>query len=248
MKHVMSIKIRDSQVDSKNQLRPTELLGLFGDVATSQLESENIDYINMRNFNGEAFIVSTMTVEILEAINRNDNVDVYTWYTKSKGAIFPRSYQVIKNGNILAKGFAKWALYDVKNKKFILQKDFDKFKRFEEHDINMDIREKIKINDDDLIKVGTEKIFYDLIDVNLHLNNSKYANLLARYIPNVEQKTITSLNLNFKNEAKYCDNIEIYMKKINNIEEIDKRADEIYYFKTMVGENINVRATIGTKK
>ena len=64
----------------------------------------------------------------------------------------------------------------------------------------------------DIFSVYTGQI-YNLLDHNLHLNNTHYASFILDSIEGIEKKKITDLQINYLNECHFKQKVSTYYKK-----------------------------------
>ena len=95
--------------------------------------------------------------------------------------------------------------------------------------------------------VGNKTVFRGETDINRHMNNTYYSDMLWNFIPNIEEKTVTSISLRYMKEAPLGAAISIYMGKLDAPIPEDRQAEETYCFYTEVAEGTNVEALISVK-
>ncbi len=101
----------------------------------------------------------------------------------------------------------------------------------------------------DYVKAGKKTVFYSDVDMNLHMNNTHYPDMLWNYIPDVINKEVTSVNLRFMREAPLGGKVEIFMGENGRaFAREDRDAEETYCFASRVNGDTNVEAQIGMRK
>ena len=80
----------------------------------------------------------------------------------------------------------------------------------------------------ELTEVGKRSILYSDIDYNMHMNNTRYPDMLCDYMPIDAVGRITGMTLSYLREASYGDTLTV----------LRGESDGSYYFKTVnsVGE------------
>ena len=83
--------------------------------------------------------------------------------------------------------------------------------------------------------VGEYTIRYTDTDINGHMNNTNYPDMLFNAMPSPEGKLIRSIAISYQNEAKKGDYLKLYMA----------RTDGKYYMRSVHEDGrINVEAEI----
>ena len=222
--------------DYYKNLKLSSLFNFLQDIAS--LHSENlgigIDHIQ------QEFNVAWVMVRILVDIDRlpkwNEDIIIETWPLEPKKLEFERDF-IVKDqeGNILIKAMSSWVILDV-DKREIRKTDLLNC-------VYPDFAEKRAINRrmgklkpfGDLNCVYSRKIGYSDIDINGHLNNSKYVDYITdcfsledhgRYTPK-------SLQVSYVNEAMAGDTIILY-KDVSDassvyIEGTNETGDKVYF-------------------
>ena len=97
-------------------------------------------------------------------------------------------------------------------------------------------------------EAGSAHIYYSDVDMNRHMNNTNYPNLVWRYIPGVEGKEVTSINIRFMKEAPLGSDLKITMTAADPEMGKDPRAEELFAFRTEINGQTNVEALLGVRK
>jgi acyl-ACP thioesterase len=190
-----------------------------------------------------------MNIEIYKPIRKYDKIEVRTWHVKGKAANFPRGYEVLKDGEVYAQAMSNWALVNINSKKLVRYKDYDMSKYSMDDELIIGIKNRFCIPKElDMQKVEKIKVRLSDVDLNGHMNNTKYLRLIYNSIPDMTENYITSINLRYMKEAPMGSEMEIFRSKAREPEGIDSRAEKIYYFYTLVDGQHNLEAEIGIKK
>ncbi len=247
MKYTEEFTVSSHDVDVNNNLRPSLVLRYMQETANHQMRDRKPSYYDFF-FQGKSFIVTRISIQIYEAAGQYDDIKVSTWKCGNKGATFLRSYSIEKDGKVLAEAFSAWAVVDTETHKLYRSSDIDISNYEEDEPINLDLPSRFRLPANlDYKKVGEKSIFYSDVDMNLHMNNTNYPDMLVNYIPDMIKKEVTSVNLRFMTEARLGEKLSIYMAKDDFSAKVDKRRDELYCFRTSLGEKTNIEAQIGVR-
>ena len=89
--------------------------------------------------------------------------------------------------------------------------------------------------------------------MNMHMNNTQYANILWNQIDGILDKEITSFNIRFRAEAK-CGSDIMMIRSVSPGDGLiipkygDRAADELAVFRTETGGRTNVEAVFGLRR
>ena len=183
-----------------------------------------------------SFIVSKTAIKVHSPLRKYDKFTVSTWATKSKSATFLRNYNIICDEKIVAECVMSWALINIEEHRLLRGSEFDvsSYGCGELIDLNLPSRLRVAA-DAPLKKCGEEMVCYSDIDRNMHMNNTKYFDMLLNYIPNCENLSVCSCVLNYVKEAAYKKAIEIYSLPVKE----NENGQKVYSFVTKVDGEIN---------
>lgn len=91
-------------------------------------------------------------------------------------------------------------------------------------------------------------MFYCDVDMNRHMNNTNYPDMLWNFIPEVIDKQVTSINLRFMKEAPLGAVVDVYRTEMDAPLAEDPEAEETWCFYSLVDGEINVEGEIGVKR
>lgn len=249
MKYNEEYTVKSNEADIHNALRPTQLIQYMQETADHQMRDQDIDYVKMHFELRKAFVVSRMSVEVLESIGMYDHIDATTWITEGRAANFPRAYELMCDGRVKARAMSNWALLDIDTHRLVRNGEYDMSSYAKDSEPKLTIPTKFRIpRDVELKEVDRVRVGYSMIDINRHLNNAQYADMLHDRIPGVEDLYMTSINLHFQHEAPYGSEVVIRMSDFLDAGKMDPRAEKIVYFATEVNGGANIEAVFGLKK
>ncbi len=191
-----------------------------------------------------SFIVSRTALQVHRPLKEYEKITVETWATESRTATFPRSF-VIKSGEeIVVECLMIWALVNTEEQRLLRGSEFSVAGYGTGEALELSIPTRFKIPADaNLTKCGDRVIMYSDIDRNLHMNNTKYFDMLFDYIPDREKVYMSSCLINYVSEAHYGSKIEIF---IGEAEPSDD-GETFYTFRTVSDGKVNIEAKIGVR-
>ena len=166
------------QVDMSRRMRMSELFRLLEEVAVAHTEamgctrSETLD-------RGLLWIITRQLVEIREMPVYDDEIIVRGWQGDMMHVFFPRFCEVIKEGRVVIRAQALWALMDEKTRTMIMPEDYDIELPGRPGSEDM-ILPAIYIPKEagDPTAITPMYATFSQMDINGHMNNTSYFNII----------------------------------------------------------------------
>ena len=214
--------------DARRRVRPTQLLVYMQETSNAHLESMNCSLDMLRDEKKLAFILSKTRLEINAPLYAYENITVNTWTCESRGYAFSRFYQILRGEDIIATADTTWALISLKEKQLCRPESFP-FEFEHEMPADMTLPSRFRVPKIEAMElVGERNIVYSDLDYNMHMNNTKYADMLCDFLPYEQTESIKGISLSYLHEASFGDKIKIYRSFEN----------EKYNFKTVNQNNV----------
>ncbi len=228
--------LRASDFDTYDRLTPRAILELFQDVAGNHAEEMGIGFKPLYEKNLIWVIARTKYI-VEKKINRYTGVKVKTWPLTPGKLTFRREYLIYDNaGDIAVRGCADWVI--VNRIEHSLASGVDIFPKGEYSDVPA-IDEKLRrIKDIDGKSSEPKTVIpqFTDIDLNGHVNNTKYADFAINALPK-DEREIVSFQIDYHNEAlvdeplilSYVTDGKKAVVKGKNADEVKKFTCEIMY-------------------
>ena len=141
----------------------------------------------------------------------------------------------MRGDELICEANSVWALLDTREKRLVRSNEITLNYSIDKP-IDLENPVKFRIPQElPLSLVGEYTIRYYDTDVNWHMNNTNYPNMLLNALPNPENKLIKSFAISYLNEAKVGDYLKLYLGK----------TDGKYYMRSIHEDGrINVEAEI----
>ena len=209
--------------DAKCHVRPTRLLVFMQETSNSHLRYLGHDLDELREKHSLTFLLSKTRLAIYEPLFAREEITVETWTCESRGYAFSRFYRIKRDDTVIAAADTTWALISLKTKQLCKSDSYDfDFKHEEPIDIGIPARFRVG-KTEELSLLGERKIVYSDLDYNMHMNNTKYADMLCDFMPYDEIESIKGISMSYLHEAAFGDTIQVY----------SSHADGKYDFKTV---------------
>lgn len=207
-----TFKVRAFDIDSKDRLKVNAIMDYFQDAASNDAERLNFGYTNFVP-KGLTWVLSWAKFEFIRYPKFMDEVKIQSWGKKQHKLHSIRDYLLLDSmNNILCRGTSAWLLIDLKSfRPKVLPQLFPDIKMFGEKNALIDLPQKI-IPPKNLEKVYKTQIRYTDIDLNQHVNNAKYIELLLDCFDEQfhKENSLRLLTVSFNAESKFGDEVELY--------------------------------------
>ena len=223
MKYTQRYKVRWHDTDAGRKVRPSEILTYMQETANLQFQTCGRDLDRERDSDGIGFIVSKISIDVHKPLYAYEDIDVETWTCESKGFAFNRCFRILRDCEVVAEAFSVWALVNIKDGKLVRASEYDV--GFE-NEPSIETRSPIRVKMppiSDFTSLGTRRIVYSDIDYNMHMNNTRYPNMLCDFMDISDTERIKGISLSYLHEAALGDTLEILCAK----------CDGDYFFKTV---------------
>lgn len=195
-------KLLADDVTMYRKLRPSVLLRLLQEISIAHTEALGAGRAKTLD-NGVLWVVARMKLEISRLPSYDENITLESWAGKTMRVLFPRYYEVYDDsGNEIIKASAVWLLMDEKTRHMTFPEAYGVV--VPHSDKNIDIALPCGVSLGAQKNKKTFEVAYSQVDINGHMNNSKYIDeaedlLGAKYLKNHE---LRSLEIEYKSEIK----------------------------------------------
>ncbi|MBQ3591511.1 MAG: hypothetical protein II979_06175 [Clostridia bacterium] len=227
--------VNANDIDVNRVVTASQILRYMQDAANWQMETDGLSYDELFVNRGLAFVLSKIKVSMYAPITSHQKITVESWACPSKGMTFQRCYRILREGMIVAEAISAWALVGVKDRKLHRVSEIgDQYGMDEPLELDMPARMKIP-EEVHMALVGERTVEYADIDMNGHMNNTRYPDMLCSYLDSMQGRRVISMTLHFQSEAPFGETIKVYHGE----------SDGIHYLRTArENGNTNVEAEI----
>jgi len=216
-------RINSHGCDLNGTVKPSVILRYMHETANLQMQHCGPSNDELRK-QGKAFILSKINMSIYEQLHAFDSIKVETWAAESRGVSFYRCSRVFRGDELVAEMVGVFALVDIENKTFCRVNDVKFGFDTEDMMLELDMPSRIRIPDGlDLTLRGEHTVTYSQTDVNMHLNNTNYLDMFCDYLPNIKNKRVITVSINYSAEAPLGETLKVYCGE----------DDGTYYFRTV---------------
>ncbi len=212
-----------AEADCTGRVKPVILLNYMQDVADKSINkcNANLGYEDIVK-KGLGWFLIRYRVEFDSDLKNIEELKVQTENRGAQRLNAYRDFEVFDNisGKRILRATTSWMLVDIESKSLVnISKDYPKLINFEKREDDL-ILQKLKSPE----TINSEKIFsvrFDDLDVNNHVNNTVYVAWALEALDFEFRKTNTIKNIDiyYKHEAKYGDDIISQVKYENKTTE-----------------------------
>lgn len=180
-----NIVISSSEVDASYRLKLSSLFKLTQDISVEEVEHLGLGKICREK--GYLWIITRLELQINRLPNYLEEVTLKTYPGKNRSYIYPRHYLFVdKNGEVLVKMIALWFIIDATSRKPIVldEKTFPLYNESVENELGYPKR----IVSTQAEVLEERKVRSTDIDLNQHMNNTRYIDMVFDLFSNEELK------------------------------------------------------------
>ncbi len=213
--------IGPGETDVFNRCRPSSLLMILQDAATAHGEIIGLTRSELIEKHNTVWVLARLKYELKKPIINGDTVILKTWNRGLKGVMWYRDFSLSANGEDVGKATQIWVLADAQTHRIKRPTGIDVLSPQSAISIpeyEVDIVKLIRPKD--FTHCFDKVIRYSDLDMNAHLNNTKYADLCCdavRY-EELSEKFLSGLQINYLQECRVGDCIALNETAVSPLE------------------------------
>ena len=239
MLYTEKFRVRWHDTDARREMRPSEVLAYMQECANHQFRTHAKTLDKMRDEDGVGFILSRIAIDFLAPIHAYEEIEVRTATCAGHGLCFPRRFEMLRDGKVVARAMSQWAMVRVADRALLRVTDAPLcFGDEPEIETATPLRHRAP-RELAFEKVGERRIGYADLDYNMHMNNTKYPDTVCDFLPFPGKTTVTGMSLSYCREARLGDTL--------TVERADG-GDGLFFFRAKSGDTLCLEASVYTKQ
>lgn len=224
--------------DFYKKLKLSSLFNYLQDIASSHAENLGLGIVDLQDARGVTWVLVKILVAVYRTPVLDEEIVVETWPLAPKKLEFERDFIVRDlEGNILMKAISSWVIMDVEKREIRKTELFPARAIAYKSERAID-RRFVKIKPEgELQPVYHKVIGYSDIDINGHLNNSKYIDYITDCfsIEKHGKYTVDTIQVSYISEAVAGDCISFYKdvsaldSGVVYVEGVSEAGDKTYF-------------------
>ena len=240
-------EIMSHDVDSNNIVRPSVITRILQETANHHMRDRKPTYYELFR-EGKSYVLVRFTCEIKKELYPYDKVTVKTWTCEGKAATFKRCYVAEVNGEEAVRAYSEWAVVDINTKRLLKVSEVDSSNYEMDEELDMILPSKFRFPKNmEFIPCGSHQVKHCDCDMNLHMNNTNYPDMIWNEIPDNIKKRATGFSFRFMAEAPRGETIEIRRGQPEEIIDDGSSPEETWCFMTEVKGRTNLEGIINCK-
>lgn len=206
--------------DLRKRLKPAAFLNMAQEAANHHAEYLGVGYDTLVELQ-QAWILSRMKVEFERLPLWREKVNLKSWHKGAAGFMFLRDYHLTDSqGQSLVKATTSWLVVDMTTRRLARRGSFAEFagdssKCITDNAIEEPAGKVVVPEGAELVRTSQHTASYSDLDMNGHVNNVMYVvwamDLVGLEV--TEENTLKSLEINFNNEVRPNDTVELLLHK-----------------------------------
>lgn len=196
-------------LDENDIASASAILRYLQDAAYGQMYANPPSMDDLRR-EGKTFLLSCLSLSIHAPLWVYDTVVSESWACESKGASYLRCGRLRRGEETVAELSAVWALVDTRTRALLRVSEYPQ-SYSSEPPLTSAMPTRLRIpRSTVLTRVGEYTAIYRDIDINRHINNTGYPDILCSFLPDMKGKRVSHLMISYCHEAALGDTLEIY--------------------------------------
>lgn len=193
-------------------LKPSCLLREFQQISSEHITALGFGYERMLK-ERKVFLLSKIFIQVHRLPTAGDRVELITTPKLPQGVQFIRTHRLLdESGAPLAVADTTWVLCDPESRKILRPKEFSAPYQYTEDSEPCTLPKYRPQRPEKVIEAGQRPVRYSDLDVNQHMNNAIYADIIEDFLPEgaLDGQQLAELYIHFQNEAKPAECLTIH--------------------------------------
>jgi acyl-ACP thioesterase len=207
--------LRAQDVDIKGAWMPSAVFVRMQEIAEDHAASVGAGRVDLVDKKGLGWVLTRMAVNMNRYPGIGQTIRVATWPLKPARLIFLRQFQFSDlEGNVLGAASSQWVLFDIGERTLKRTTVLGDYPYDPALPAVMEDPGKI-ILPAEMEKRETRTVLYGDVDMNVHMNNTKYLTWICELFPSamLKKQHLESIRINYIAEAYIDQQVDLYMRE-----------------------------------
>jgi medium-chain acyl-[acyl-carrier-protein] hydrolase len=196
-------ELRAMDVDIRGEWMPSAIFVRMQEIAEDHATAVGFGRVNLIDTFGFAWVLTRMHVRMRKYPRLGETIRVSTWPLKPTRLIFLRNFMFHnQTGEELGRAVSQWVLFDMRERTLRRTHVLGEYPFDPDAPILLPNPAKI-ILPSDMQPQGLRRVLYSDVDMNGHMNNTKYLNWICELFPVdiLKQCRLSDIRINYIAEA-----------------------------------------------
>ena len=217
-KFTQKLTIPCYNTDASWRLKPASFMDLAQDAATQHATVLGFGYDDLITSN-TAWIISRMHIEFVDTPKWREEVTLQTWHKGLNRLFFLRDFLMTdNNGNVRVKATTSCLVMNLETRRLVRDPNLMDAEGVCSENVIETPADKVQMPKDVEPELAmSHKVEYSDVDMNAHANNAMYMQWAMDAVGYevTSQRNVQSLTINFNNEIKPQEQVEIYRAMVD---------------------------------
>lgn len=210
-----TVIVKQNEGDLNGRLKLSDLLRYVQQISTDHCTALGVGEAEYKQSHS-GFLLAKTSVEVYDDMKVGDLLRIVTHPGKAIKAVYPRYTEIFnEEGKLAASVDARWILVNPESRRIYRHQPENLPLHFGNDSVPAHSSLSIPKEKEAEI-VGEETIRYSRLDINHHLNNTEYADIICDWLPSewVCEKPIHKLVIHYHHEVKLGERIQVLRKQL----------------------------------
>jgi len=213
--HYKDYQVNSYEADANLNLKLNCLFQWFSEIAWEHASALGVGFEALSDTK-RIWVLSGINVQLYRMPQWQEKVKLETWPSGISGLHYTRDFKLSsENGEPLAAACSAWVIFDTVAVKPVVPEEFNYLADIRTDRALGSSFSKVRPQKD-LKSEFKEIAKYTDIDMHNHVNNAVYARWIEDCLGNISPERVSQLNIQYINQVKLGDNIEIFMDRKEN--------------------------------
>lgn len=220
--------ITSTEVDAFGNCRPSAFLSFFQDMGTEHAERMGLDRSYLVEEYGAIWMLVRVWYQIRRPLKMGESLTIRTWQRGAGGLIVYRDFDLFVDGEPVGEGVSAWVVADQESRKMLRPASIGRIAAAPKPELSKDRQLKLIRTPKNRKPVYTKTVRYSDLDINGHMNNTKYADVMidALSVEELRGRFVSEMQLNYSMECLVGESMVISREMEENSCYIDGCSDD----------------------